>query len=160
MPSSFLHANSTFNRIPKKSSLTYRLRDVIRKNVESREEDGLIRKDILQILVKFRNGNDIEPKEKLNWHIENLFEREHMLLSIKKLAQIAEHLLENGMTTIASTAVFTLYEILQQPELKEKIIDELRSHLNSQQQGNKQPQLTYEGLRQLKLMDLCIQGKR
>lgn len=136
------------------------MRDVIRKNVERREVDGLIRKDILQILVKFRNGNDIEQKEKLNWHIENLFEREHML-SIKKLAQIAEHLLENGMTTIASTAVFTLYEILQQPELKEKIIDELRSQLNSsQQQGNKQAQLTYEGLRQLKLMDLCIQGKQ
>nr|NP_001352728.2 cytochrome P450 310a1-like [Lucilia cuprina] len=144
----------TYNRIPKNTSLTYRLRDVVRENVERREEGGTIRKDILQVLVKFRNGNDIEHKEKLSWHIENLFEREK-LLSIKKLTHITEHLLENGMNTMASTGVLALYEILQQPELKHKIIDELRTHI--QLNKDKKPQITYENLKQLKLMDLCLQ---
>ncbi|KAM7353639.1 cytochrome P450 310a1 isoform 2-T2 [Cochliomyia hominivorax] len=143
----------TYNRIPKKSSLTYRFRDIIRENVEQREEGGIIRKDILQILIKFRNGNDIEQKEKFNWHIENPYGREK-LLSIKKLAQITEHLLENGMTTIASSAVFTLYEILKQTELRDQIVSELKTHIKI---NDKQPQLTYDGLKELKLMDLCIQ---
>ncbi|XP_061395594.1 probable cytochrome P450 310a1 [Musca vetustissima] len=149
----------TFSRLPKKSSLTYRLRDIVQQNVELREDGATIRKDVMQLLVKFRNGNDIEVREKFNWHIENVFEREKVI-SIKKVARIAEYLLENGITTIASTAVFTLYEILKQPELMEKVRNEINAAkaingINEKQQPSHQ--LSYEQLKQMKLLDLCIQ---
>lgn len=35
--------------------------------MEQREEQGIIRKDILQLLVKFRNGNDLDGDE---WQLE------------------------------------------------------------------------------------------
>uniref|UniRef100_A0A1I8NR87 Cytochrome P450 n=1 Tax=Stomoxys calcitrans TaxID=35570 RepID=A0A1I8NR87_STOCA len=139
----------TFNRLPIKSSLTYRLRDIVRKSVELREDGGTIRKDLLQLLVKFRNGNDIEVKDKLNWHIEIVFEREKVL-SIKKMGRIAEHLLDNGMTTMASTAIFTLYELLKNPALMRKIQEELKRIQIQDTAVDKQKT-------QLKLMDLCIQ---
>lgn len=52
----------------KNSSLTYRLLDIIQQNVEQREERGIIRKDILQLLVKFRNGNDLSSDK---WQVEH-----------------------------------------------------------------------------------------
>uniref|UniRef100_A0A1I8MN94 Cytochrome P450 n=1 Tax=Musca domestica TaxID=7370 RepID=A0A1I8MN94_MUSDO len=143
----------TFNRLPTKSSLTYRLRDIVQQNVELREDGATIRKDIMQLLVKFRNGNDIEVREKFNWHIENVFEREK-IISIKKVARIAEYLLENCITVIASTAVFTLYEILKQPELMQKVRDEIMANSETKE---KQKQINYEQLKNMKLLDLCIQ---
>ncbi|XP_075153339.1 cytochrome P450 310a1 [Haematobia irritans] len=145
----------TFNRLPKKSSLTYRLRDIVRKSVELREEGGTIRKDLLQLLVKFRNGNDIEIKDKLNWHIEIVFEREKVL-SIKKMARINEYLLECGMGTVASTAVFTLYELLMQPDLMEKVRGEMKKVQASDTAVDKQKSI-YDQLKQMKFLDLCIQ---
>ncbi|XP_073822363.1 cytochrome P450 310a1 [Musca autumnalis] len=148
----------TFNRLPKKSSLTYRLRDIVEQNVALREDGGTIRKDVLQLLVKFRNGNDIEARDKFNWHIENVFEREK-IISIKKVARIAEYLLENGIQTIASTSVLTLYEILKQPELMQKVREEIVM-ANAAANGEtkeKQPQMNYEHVKQMKLLDLCIQ---
>lgn len=54
------------------SSLTYRLLDIIEQNVEQREERGIIRKDILQLLVKFRNGNDLSSDK---WQVEHAIGR-------------------------------------------------------------------------------------
>lgn len=59
---------STLRGIPQKSSLAYRLIDIIKNNVEQREESGIIRKDMLQLLVKFRNGNDLSSDK---WQIEH-----------------------------------------------------------------------------------------
>lgn len=54
--------------MPQKSSLSYRLLDIIKHNVELREESGIIRKDMLQLLVKFRNGNDLSSDK---WQVEH-----------------------------------------------------------------------------------------
>jgi len=54
--------------MPQKSPLTYRLLDIIQHNVELREERGIIRKDMLQLLVKFRNGNDLNSDR---WQVEH-----------------------------------------------------------------------------------------
>lgn len=111
-------------------------------------------------MVKFRNGNDIEQKENLIWHIENVFDSEKVL-SITKLARISEYLLENGVATIASTATFTLYEILQQNDLKLKILEEIQSIkvVAKQGQQTQSAQLSFEAIRQMKFLDLCVQGE-
>lgn len=124
----------------------------MRQNIELREDGGTIRKDILQLLVKFRNDNDIEAKDKFSWHIENMYESEK-LLSIKKMARISEYLMENCMVTIASTSVFTLYELLKQPELMEKVRQEILMPTEKQE-------ISYQKMKQMKFLDLCIQGMK
>ncbi|XP_037958544.1 probable cytochrome P450 310a1 [Teleopsis dalmanni] len=143
----------TLHRLPKKSSLTYRLRDVIKESVEQREDQGYIRKDILQLLVKFRNGNDIGSNIKQTWHIENVFEREK-LLSIKKLAQIAEDFLSMGLDTISSATIFTLYEILTETTILEKVLKEINNIKKSN--DTDEEHINFSELENLSYLDMCI----
>ncbi|XP_068146715.1 probable cytochrome P450 310a1 [Drosophila tropicalis] len=137
----------TLGRLPKKSSFTYRLRDLIKQNVELREDGGLIRKDILQLLVKFRNGNDLSGEK---WQVEHTYEQDKVL-SIKRLAKVAEDLLKISLDAIASTTTLTLFEILQEPLIVEKLLAEIKELSNSDE-GH----LKFEEFDGLKYMDMCL----
>ncbi|XP_049302507.1 probable cytochrome P450 310a1 [Bactrocera dorsalis] len=146
----------TFNHLPKKSSLTYRLRDIIKDSVGRREDGGIIRKDIMQLLVKFRNGNNLTNNGKLSWHVENVFEREK-LLSIKKLSKIAERFLNIGYESTASAATLTLYEILQAPSIYKKVIEEIRQlSVATKNADNADNRLTYADIDSLQYLGACI----
>ncbi|KAH8377735.1 hypothetical protein KR093_006893 [Drosophila rubida] len=134
--------------VPQKSTLTYRLLDIIQHNVEQREERGIIRKDMLQLLVKFRNGNDLSSDR---W--QQLFaslEEEDKLMSVKRLAQVAEDLLQSALDSLAATITLTLYEIAQQPLIVEKLQAEIKEL---------QPvegQLQIEQLDGMKYLEMCV----
>ncbi|XP_017854522.2 probable cytochrome P450 310a1 [Drosophila busckii] len=136
----------TLRKLHKKSTLTYRLLDIIQQNVLQREERGIIRKDMLQLLVKLRNGNDLSSDK---WQVEHAIE-EDKLLCLKRLAQVAEDLLKSALNSIASTITLTLYEIAQQPLIVEKLQTELAEF-----QADKL-QLSLPHLQQLKYMDMCL----
>lgn len=136
----------TLRGMPQKSPLTYRLLDIIQHNVELREERGIIRKDMLQLLVKFRNGNDLNSDR---WQVEHAIE-EDKLMSIKRLAQVAEDLLQSALDSLASTITLTLYEIAQQPLIVEKLQAEIKE-LHSED-----GLLKFEQLEDMKYMDMCV----
>ncbi|XP_039481581.1 probable cytochrome P450 310a1 isoform X2 [Drosophila santomea] len=137
----------TLGRLPQKSSYTYRLRDLIKQSVELREDHGLIRKDILQLLVRFRNGNEVCGDK---WQLDTINDAEK-LLSIKRLAKVAEDLLKVSLDAVASTLTFTLLEILQEPLIVEKLLAEIKDL------SNKSGQLKFEELNGLRYMDMCLQ---
>ncbi|XP_054742385.1 probable cytochrome P450 310a1 [Anastrepha obliqua] len=146
----------TLNHLPKKSSLTYRLRDIIKDSVERREDGGIIRKDIMQLLVKFRNGNDLTNNSKLNWHVENVFEREK-LLSIKKLSKVTERFLNIGFESTASAATLALYEILQSASIYRKVSEEIRNMAAATKNAdNTDNKLTYADIDSLQYLGACI----
>ncbi|KAH8413389.1 hypothetical protein KR009_010503 [Drosophila setifemur] len=136
----------TLGRLPQKSSFTYRLRDLIKQSVELREDHGLIRKDILQLLVRFRNGNEVSGDK---WQLENNNDQEKFL-SIKRLAKVAEDLLNVSLDAVASTTTLTLFEILQEPLIVEKLQVEIKDL------SNENGQLKFEELEGLKYMDMCL----
>ncbi|XP_032574171.1 probable cytochrome P450 310a1 [Drosophila sechellia] len=136
----------TLGRLSQKSSYTYRLRDLIKQSVELREDQGLIRKDILQLLVRFRNGNEVSGDK---WQLEPVNEADK-LLSIKRLAKVAEDLLKVSLDAVASTVTFTLLEILQEPLIVEKLRAEIK------ELSNENGQLKFEELNGLRYMDMCL----
>ncbi|EDV54770.1 probable cytochrome P450 310a1 [Drosophila erecta] len=136
----------TLGRLPQKSSYTYRLRDLIKQSVELREDHGLIRKDILQLLVRFRNGNEVGGDK---WQLDPINDADK-LLSVKRLAKVAEDLLKVSLDAVASTLTFTLLEILQEPLIVEKLRAEIV------ELSNKNGQLEFEELNGLKYMDMCL----
>ncbi|KAI8042457.1 probable cytochrome P450 310a1 [Drosophila gunungcola] len=136
----------TLGRLPQKSSFTYRLRDLIKQNVELREDHGLIRKDILQLLVRFRNGNEVSGDK---WQLETNNDPEK-LLSIKRLAKVAEDLLKVSLDAVSSTITFTLFEILQEPLIVEKLQAEIK------ELSNENGQLKFDELDGLKYMEMCL----
>ncbi|EDW64972.1 probable cytochrome P450 310a1 [Drosophila virilis] len=140
----------TLRGTPQNSALSTRLLDLVKQNVELREQSGIMRKDMLQLMVKFRNGNDLSDGND-QWHIEHPFRTEdYKLMSIKHLAKVAEDLLHTGLNSIASTITLTLYEIAQQPLIVEKLQTEIKE-LNFVD-----GQLTFEQLEQLKYMEMCL----
>ncbi|XP_016963894.1 probable cytochrome P450 310a1 [Drosophila biarmipes] len=136
----------TLSRLPQKSSFTYRLRDLIKQSVELREDHGIIRKDVLQLLVRFRNGNEVGG-EKWQLEVDNDPDK---LLSIKRLAKVAEDLLKVSVDAVASTITFTLLEILQEPLIVEKLQGEIK------ELSNEDGLLKFEELDGLKYMDMCL----
>ncbi|XP_067623022.1 probable cytochrome P450 310a1 isoform X2 [Eurosta solidaginis] len=148
---------TTLSHLPKKSSLTYRLRDIIKDTVRRREDGSIIRKDIIQLLVKFRNGNNLVNNSKLNWHVENVYEHEK-LLSVKKLSKFTERFLNIGYEATASTATLTLYEILQSPSIHRKLLEEVRQMAGATKNAdNTINKLTYADIDSLKYLSACIQ---
>ncbi|XP_030383721.1 uncharacterized protein LOC115631172 [Scaptodrosophila lebanonensis] len=142
----------TLSRLQKKSSFTYRLRDLIKSSVEQREDNGLIRKDILQLLVKFRNGDELCNSGKQKWHVEHVYEQEKVL-SIKHLAKVAEDMLKMSLESIAATTTLALFEVLQEPLMLEKLQAEVKE-LNVNE--TEVVQLEFEQLNGLKYMDMCL----
>ncbi|XP_064546381.1 probable cytochrome P450 310a1 isoform X2 [Drosophila montana] len=136
----------TLRGTPQDSRLSSRLKDLIKQNVELREQSGIMRKDMLQLLVKFRNGNDLASDK---WQVDHAFE-EDKLMSVKRLAKVAEDLLHSALDSIASTITMTLYEIAQQPLIVEKLQTEIKE-LNFVD-----GQLTFEQLEELKYMEMCL----
>ncbi|XP_017484024.1 PREDICTED: probable cytochrome P450 310a1 [Rhagoletis zephyria] len=146
----------TLNHLPKKSSLTYRLRDIVKDAVGRREDGGMIRKDIMQLLVKFRNGNNLNNDSKLNWHVDNVFEREK-LLSIKKLSIVTERFLNIGFESTASAATLALYEILQSPSIHRQVLEEVRNMAAAAKTAaNGDKKLTYADIDSLQYLGACI----
>lgn len=74
------------------------------------------------------------------------------LLSIKRLAKVAEDLLKVSLDAVASTVTFTLLEILQEPLIVEKLRAEIK------ELSNENGQLKFEELNGLRYMDMCLKG--
>uniref|UniRef100_A0A1A9ZFJ8 Cytochrome P450 n=1 Tax=Glossina pallidipes TaxID=7398 RepID=A0A1A9ZFJ8_GLOPL len=135
------------------SSIT--LREMLNENVQQREQSGLIRKDILQMLLKLRNGDNIEYNEKFTWCLKKDYGIKEKFLSLSKLTRIVEHLFDMGYESMAVTATFTLYEILKDDDIRQKIMQELEAFELTKTNCN--TCVNYENLQNLKFMDLCIQ---
>jgi len=73
-------------------------------------------------------------------------------MSIKRLAQVAEDLLQSALDSLASTITLTLYEIAQQPLIVEKLQAEIKE-LHSED-----GLLKFEQLEDMKYMDMCVRG--
>lgn len=59
-----------------------------------------------------------------------------------------------GFETTSSTISFTLYELCLDPSIQEKLRREVRNCIS------KNKTITYEGLNEMKFLDLCIMGKK
>lgn len=78
---------------------------------------------------------------------------EDKVISVLRLAKVAEDLLQSALDSIASTITLTLYEIAQQPQIVEKLQTEIKE-LNCEN-----GQLQWEHLGDLKYLDMCITGE-
>lgn len=58
-----------------------------------------------------------------------------------------------GFETTASTISYTLYELCLNPSIQEKLREEIRKYLL------KNKTFSYEGLNEMKYLDLCIMGE-
>ncbi|XP_018561044.1 cytochrome P450 6k1-like isoform X1 [Anoplophora glabripennis] len=111
------------------------LRDIFWKAIEKRQQIGVKGNDLIDIIVEMRNNKDL--CEELNFDGD------------KVVAQ-AVQFFAAGFETTSSTLSYTLYELSLQPTLQTKLRNEIISNIK------KHDGITYEGLKQMKYMDMCI----
>ncbi|KAH8396590.1 hypothetical protein KR215_000901 [Drosophila sulfurigaster] len=142
------------NRLGYENEVLTRLRDIMRRTIEFREKNNVVRRDLLQLLIRLRNTGKIGDDDDEVWNIETA-QSDLKAMSIEKLTAQAFVFYIAGSETTAATAAFTLYELSMSPKLLKEARDELDAVMERHQlkRGGK---FTYEAVQDLKFLDLCI----
>ncbi|KAL5280802.1 CYP3A4.2 family protein [Megaselia abdita] len=125
------------------------MRRIVRETVEFREKNNYVRKDLMQMLIQLRNSGQINADDE-NWKFQTVAENLKSM-SMEKLAGQGFLFFVAGFETTSATASYCLYELTQNPEIKERVVEEIDEVL-----AKYNGELTYEGLNEMKLLDKCI----
>ncbi|XP_004522876.1 probable cytochrome P450 6g2 [Ceratitis capitata] len=117
------------------------LRDTINRTMEERMHTGTTRNDLIDILIKFRREAEEEAKEG----------KKPFILERDALAAQAAIFFSAGFETSSTTMSFTMYEMARNPDLQQRLREEVREAFLSND-----GKLTYEMIMGLKYMDNVV----
>ncbi|KAG4078373.1 hypothetical protein HA402_013083 [Bradysia odoriphaga] len=121
--------------------------ETVRKNLEYREESGVVRKDLFQLLMQLRNTGNVQ--EDGDWSTKT---NRHKQMSVEEMTAQAYLIFIGGFESSSTTMSFCAYELARNPEVQQKayedIVDTLAKH---------DGQLTYESLNDMKYLEQCIE---
>lgn len=125
------------------------MKKIVRSTIEYREKNNVIRKDMLQLLLQLRNTGKINDDNDEEWSAQKTKDALKSM-SVELIAAQLFLFYVAGFETSASTTAFTLYELAQYPELLKKAQEDVK------QAFEKHGSLTYEALKEMKFLDLCV----
>ncbi|XP_005183202.1 cytochrome P450 6d1-like [Musca domestica] len=135
--------------------ITFSVRDIVQRTIEFREKNGVMRKDLLQLLIQLRNTGKIsDDNDDTIWRSESAAEN---LKSIS-IDMISANLLLfyiAGSETTAATIAFTLYELAMYPEILSKVQQEIDKCL-TEHKLRAGGALSYDAIKDMKYLDLCV----
>lgn len=122
-------------QIPKEASDFFL--DIIRRNVEFRENNDFRRNDAFQMLLDMKNGGDSNTR-----------------LTFNELAAQAFVFFGGGFETSSTTMSFVLLELALNEDVQIKLRDEINTVMSSYNN-----ELVYESLGEMQYLDMVINGK-
>ncbi|XP_073826614.1 cytochrome P450 6d3-like [Musca autumnalis] len=135
--------------------ITADLREIVKRTIEYREKHGVVRKDLLQLLLQIRNAGEISEDDNTNsWHIENVAENQKSM-SIDTITANLMLFYIAGSETTSSTIAYTLYELSMYPEILQRVQTEVLECL-AKHNLTPRDNLSYDLLQDLPYLDLCI----
>ena len=143
-------------RIGPTNQVSLRLKDIVQRTIEHREKHGVMRKDLLQLLIQLRNTGKISDDNDEIWSIESTADNLKSM-SIEMITAQMFLFYVAGSETTAATTSFTLYEMAMYPEILKKAqaeVDECLNKHNIKPDGK----YTYESIKDMKYLDLCVTG--
>ncbi|KAH8381943.1 hypothetical protein KR009_001109 [Drosophila setifemur] len=126
--------------------------EIVKDTVEYREKHGIVRKDLLQLLMELRNTGKIEENDEKSFSIQKTPDGHIKTISLEAITAQAFIFYIAGQETTGSTAAFTLYELAQYPELLARLQTEVDETL-AQNDGK----ITYDSLQKMEFLELCLQ---
>ncbi|KAG4078613.1 hypothetical protein HA402_008470 [Bradysia odoriphaga] len=121
--------------------------ETVRKNLKYREESGVVRKDLFQLLMQLRNTGNVQ--EDGDWSTKTNRDKQ---MSVEEMTAHAYLIFIGGFESSSTTMSFCAYELARNPEVQQKayedIVDTLAKH---------DGQLTYESLNDMKYLEQCIE---
>ncbi|XP_019866127.2 probable cytochrome P450 6a14 [Aethina tumida] len=122
--------------------------DVVRKNVNYREENNIYRKDFMHLLLQLKNRGKVFDDEKLT---SDDGEIKQSALTFNELAAQAFLFFVAGYETSSTAMTFALYELSTRPDLQKKIRDEIHEVL--EKHDNK---LTYDAIKDMTYLEQVL----
>lgn len=110
--------------------------DVVKQTVEYRSKEEKPRQDLMQFLIDLSDSQAHDQNEKIE-----------LIASQVVLFYLA------GVDTSSSGIAYCLFELAKNPELKQKLHDEVDAVM-----AKYNNQVTYESLQEMPYLDLCIKG--
>ncbi|KAF5285149.1 hypothetical protein FQA39_LY16838 [Lamprigera yunnana] len=113
-----------------------------------REENNIVRKDIMHLLLQIKNNVKIDDNE-----VGSVKDRSssNFSLSTTDIAAQCFVFFIAGYETTASTITFCLYELATHSDKQQKVREEIMITA-----GNHNGELTYDAIQQLTYLDMCI----
>ncbi|XP_073969046.1 probable cytochrome P450 6a13 [Rhodnius prolixus] len=128
---------------------------IIKDTMKYRRDNGYQRNDFIQLLMQLQHKGYIEvhTKDANDDYLgmdATTFSKEKFELSDDQITGHAVSFLTAGFDTTAMTILFTLYELSRNPEIQEKVREEILREM--EQSGS----LTYDALKEMHFLEQCI----
>lgn len=138
-----------FFKLGIRNNVAITLREIIKETIEYREKHGIIRKDMLQLLMQLRNKGEINEDDN-NWNAQ-ASEDHTKSLSLEEITAQGLIFYLAGQETTSSTIAFCIFELAQQPELLKQAENEIQDVL-----AKYSGVVSYESLKDMKFLERCI----
>ncbi|KAH8359312.1 hypothetical protein KR093_005731, partial [Drosophila rubida] len=138
-----------FIRLGLPLSGTERMRKLVHRTIAYREENNIVRHDLLQLLLQLRNTGKVNNDDSV-WSAESAAESLKTMSKDNIAAQLFLFFVA-GYETSASTASFTLYELMQNPDVLVRVREDINQALERHD-----GKLTYDCIQDMKYLELCI----
>ncbi|KAH8316063.1 hypothetical protein KR074_011204 [Drosophila pseudoananassae] len=135
-----------------KNPVAVAMLEIVKETIEHREKHGIVRKDLMQLLINFRNTGKIEENDEKCFSIQKTPDGQIKAISLEALTAQAFIFYIAGQETTGSTASFTIYELAQYPEHLKRLQAEVDETL-----ANNDGKITYDALHKMEFLELCIQ---
>ncbi|XP_019875568.2 probable cytochrome P450 6a14 [Aethina tumida] len=122
--------------------------EVVKKNVNYRENNNIYRKDFMHLLLQLKNRGRVFEDEKLTNDAGDINESG---LTFNELAAQAFVFFLAGYETSSTAMTFALFELSTRPDLQQKIRDEIHAVL--EKHDNK---LTYDAIKDMTYLEQVI----
>lgn len=132
---------------------------VFQETIKARESHGVVRNDMIDLLLQARKGTLKFQEEKDDQEgFATVQESDVGKVDVSKSMSEAEMIAQclvfflGGFDTVSSCAMFTVYELVRNPEVQQKLYEEV---LETSKELNGKP-LSYDALQKMKYMDMVV----
>ncbi|XP_023164604.2 probable cytochrome P450 6d4 [Drosophila hydei] len=138
-------------RIGLKNPVGLAMLAIVKDTIEYREQHGIVRKDLLQLLMQLRNKGSIEDDDNKSWNIQTSEDGQLKSISLEAITAQAFIFYIAGQETTATTAACTIFEVAQYPEHLKRLQAEVDETLK--QNGGI---ISYDVLNKMEFLELCV----
>lgn len=128
------------------------MRNVVKENVEYREKNKIIRKDLFQLLIQIRNNGTVQLDDE--WETVIQADENQKTLSLDEIAAQTFIFFSAGFETSSATMAFLMYEISKNQAIQKRLHDEIDRVLAEHDR-----KITFESISAMKYLSACIDGK-
>lgn len=127
------------------------IRWMVKENLEYREKNNIVRKDLFQLLIELRN-NGMLPNDDQSNTMATTNESQKTITEIE-IAANSFIFFFAGFESTSSTITFSLYEMAKNPEIQRRAHEEIDRVLEEHS-----GQITYKSISEMKYLEQCING--